>query len=170
MLWLVLGLVILILLAVWVTWTAMRIDRLDARVEGAWQSLDAQLVRRVMALRETVAEREDHNRHGQNVVDQQVRDAAARAVTIEDRALRAAAENDVGAQIAALPADARDERLRAACIQVQTARTFYNDAVRACSALRSQRLPRLLRLGSAAPVPPYFDIDDSPGTGWSGGD
>lgn len=154
MLWLVLGIVVLILLAVWLTWTAMRIDRLNARVEGAWQSLDAQLVRRAMALQET------HAGFG----DQDVRAVTSRALTAEDRPSRAEAENEVGAAIAGLPADAVGERLVIACTQVQTARTFYNDAVRAYAALRSQRLPRLLRLDSATDMPPYFDIDDSPGT------
>lgn len=150
----VLGLVVLILLAVWATWTAMRIDRLDARVEGAWQGLDAQLVRRAMALQDSADKRGDRD----------ARDTTVRALRADDRAARAEAENLVGAEIGALPADARDERLRTACTQVQTARTFYNDAVRAYTALRAQRLPRLLRLGSATPLPPYFDIDDSPGT------
>lgn len=153
-LWLVLGLVVLVLLAVWVTWTAMRIDRLDARVAGAWQSLDAQLVRRAMAL-QAACTHHDETR---------MAELTERALVAADRPSRAEAENAVGAAVAALPADAVDERLRTACIQVQTARTFYNDAVRAYAALRAQRLPRLLRLGAATEVPPYFDIDDSPGT------
>lgn len=153
-LWLVLGLVVLVLLAVWVTWTAMRIDRLDARVAGAWHSLDAQLVRRAMALQSTGAQHEDPL----------LTEVTARALVAEDRSQRAEAENSVGAAVAALPDTALDERLRSACVQVQIARTFYNDAVRAYAALRAQRLPRLLRLGATTAVPPYFDIDDSPGT------
>lgn len=156
----VLGLVVLVLLAAWATWTAMRIDRLHARVEGAWQGLDAQLVRRAAALqRLQTGDRRP-----------QLSELTATAMHVQDRAARAEAENLVGATIGALPPRDRDERLRTACVQVQTARTFYNDAVRAYQALRAQRLPRLLRLGSDTPLPPYFDIDDSPGTAPPGED
>lgn len=154
MLWMVIGLVVLTVLAVWVTWTAMRIDRLDARVAGAWQSLDAQLVRRATALQGAAEHR----------ADQRIRQVTVRALTADDVHERAEAENDVGAVIAELASEHHDERLRTACVQVRTARIFYNDAVRACAGLRSQRLPRLLRLGASTPVPPYFDIDDGPGT------
>lgn len=153
MLWLVLGLIALVLFAVWVTWTAMRIDRLNARCEGAWQSLDAQLLRRALALQNVSVDAADA------VATQQVTATALSA----DRQRRAAAENALSAAIAALPPGRADETLRHACLQVRTARTFYNDAVRAYRALRGQRLPRMLRLGARTEVPPYFDIDDSPG-------
>ena len=39
------------LLAVYVSWTAGRLDRLHARVDASWAALDAQLVRRAAAAR-----------------------------------------------------------------------------------------------------------------------
>ncbi|WP_153504848.1 LemA family protein [Cumulibacter manganitolerans] len=156
MLWLILALVALVLLTAWVTWTAMRIERLGARCEAAWQSLDAQLVRRASALREVT--------HDQMPIASGVHPVVTAALDAR-RDERARAENEISALIAALPAEHVDERLAEACSGVQVARTFYNDAVRAANALRAQRLPRLLGLGRATPVPPYFDIDDAPGTG-----
>ena len=152
--WLILALVALVLLASWVTWTAGRIERLGARCEGAWQSLDAQLVRRGAAL-DAVADRSSEH--------DGVRATGQRALAAP-RDARAEAENAVSAAVAGLPPGVPDDRLSEACIRVKVARTFYNDAVRASTALRAQRLPRMLGLGRATLVPPYFDIDDNPGT------
>ena len=44
--------------------------------------------------------------------------------------------------------------------RVALARRFYNDAVRDTSALRTRRLPVLLRLHASRPVPRFFDIED----------
>lgn len=156
MLWLILALVVLVLLAVWATWTAMRIERLDARVDAAWRSLDAALVRRAMALTEVA---------GSGLPGGARARETAHGAADADRAQRAEAENRVSSVIADLPPEALDEQLRESCARVQIARTFYNDGVRAANALRAQRLPRLLRLGRRAGVPPYFDIDDDPGAG-----
>ncbi|MFV0532547.1 MAG: hypothetical protein ACK5MR_02710 [Cumulibacter sp.] len=202
MLWLILGLVVLVLLAVWVTWTAMRIDRLHARVTAAWRSLDAQLVRRSsewMALQASAdqdppdlatgflatsppsphdaaaALKDNKVRAARPISAHEVEVVAQRdgidPVTSDMASYeRAARENRIGAEIAAMPEAEAHELLRRACTQVQTARTFYNDAVRAYGSLRAQRLPRLFRMGASDPVPPYFDIDDSPGTGHVPGD
>ena len=43
---LVAGVVLLVLIGVYLSWTAGRLDRLHNRVTAAWASLDAQLVRR----------------------------------------------------------------------------------------------------------------------------
>ncbi len=45
--------------------------------------------------------------------------------------------------------------------RVALARRFYNDAVRDTVLLRRRRLPRLLRLGGAQPLPAFFEIDDT---------
>src|SRR5690606_16842005 len=44
--WIALGLVALVLMAWYLTYSAARLDRLHAKVEGALAALDAQLVRR----------------------------------------------------------------------------------------------------------------------------
>lgn len=153
--WLIVGVVVLAALAVWVTWTAGRIDRLGARCEAAWQSLDAALVRRSAVLRDVLEEHPEHPEH---------REPGGKAVHrafAAGREERAAAENVVSGVIARLPETG--EALSEACTRVRVARTFYNDAVRASAALRAQRVPRILGLGRSTPVPPYFDIDDEPG-------
>jgi hypothetical protein len=43
-----------VLLAVYVSWTAGRLDRMHARVDASWAALDAQLVRRAAAARALV--------------------------------------------------------------------------------------------------------------------
>src|ERR1700753_2777704 len=49
--WLVLFVLLAVLLTAWVTFTITRLDRLHARLDAAQSALDAQLVRRVAALR-----------------------------------------------------------------------------------------------------------------------
>jgi hypothetical protein len=44
---------------------------------------------------------------------------------------------------------------------VALARRFYNDAVRDTVSLRRRRMPRLLRLAGAEPLPVFFEIDDT---------
>jgi hypothetical protein len=44
--------------------------------------------------------------------------------------------------------------------RIGLARRFYNDAVRDTCALRTRRLPTLLRLHASRPVPRFFDIED----------
>ena len=51
--------------------------------------------------------------------------------------------------------------LREGAARVQVARRFYNDAVRDTRALRSRRMPRLLRLAGHRALPQFFDIDDT---------
>ena len=51
--------------------------------------------------------------------------------------------------------------LEGAAHQVFLARKFYNDAVAATRSARRRWLVRLLRLAGGAPVPEFFEIDDS---------
>lgn len=158
--WLIVAVVLIVLLAVWITWTANRIDRLFARVEAARASLDAQLVRR-SASAQALAD-EDAAALGESVAAA-IRVAAHGALTA-DEAGREAAENDLGRTLAELDGTGLDGQrlaeLREAATRVGIARRFYNDAVRDLRELRAQRMPRLLRLGARRPVPAFFEIDD----------
>jgi len=59
--------------------------------------------------------------------------------------------------------------LEGAAHQVFLARKFYNDAVAATRAARRTPLVRLLRLAGGAPLPDFFEIEDSlVGTGEAG--
>lgn len=158
--WLIVAVAIVVLLAVWITWTANRIDRLHARVEAARGSLDAQLVRRA-ACAQALAD-EDTAALGAPTAAR-LRQAAHGALTAEEAA-RESAENDLGRALADLDSARLDERrvaeLHDAETRVGIARRFYNDAVGDLRGLRAQRLPRLLRLGARRPVPAPFEIDD----------
>jgi hypothetical protein len=51
--------------------------------------------------------------------------------------------------------------LEAAAHQVFLARKFYNDAVAVTRAARRRWLVRVLRLAGGAPLPEFFEIDDT---------
>jgi hypothetical protein len=50
--------------------------------------------------------------------------------------------------------------LEGTATRIGLARRFYNDAVRDTHALRTRRLPSLLRLHGGRPMPRFFDIED----------
>lgn len=162
--WLVLAVVVAIGLSMWVTFTLTRLDRLHARVDAARAALDAQLVRRAAALQH-VAEAPDTG------VDPAIRSRldqiALEALTLAQPDRRQAVENTVGRAVAELVegSPAIEPRalaeIREAAARVLVARRFYNDAVRDTRALRSRRMPRLLRLAGRVELPEFFDIDDT---------
>jgi hypothetical protein len=161
--WLILAVIAAVLLSMWVTFTATRLDRLHARVDAARAALDAQLVRRAAALL-LVAETASPLSPGRRAACEEI---AEQALSVQDGAERQAAENRVGRAVADLlagpqalaPAVTAD--LREAAVRVRLARRFYNDAVRDTRTLRVRKMPRLLRLAGHAELPPYFDIDDT---------
>jgi len=162
-----------LLVTVYLSWTAGRIDRMHARVETARAALDAQRHRRSsVAIEIAVAGHLD----------------PASAVLVADSAHRAGAappgeeelaENDLTRALAAAFAEppepsgnargtdslARElnllDELEEACRRLQLARRFHNDAVRATAALRAHRVVRWLRLAGHAPAPLAIDFDDS---------
>lgn len=159
---------VVILLGVYVSWRAGRIDRLHARVEGARAALDAALLRRNCVAAELassglldpatsvlLAEAAHDARTGVRPRELAESDLS--------RALRAAFTQP-GFRVS-LSASGRAEELltelEAAAHQVFLARKFYNDAVAATNAARRRPLARLLRLSGRATAPEFFDIDDS---------
>lgn len=150
-----------VVLAVWVMWTATRVDRLHTRTDAARASLDAQLVRRAAAVQALVDADGDWLDSG---LATRMR-TAARAALDADDSTREAAENDLGKVLQELPPGMSDPNLmrdlRDAASRVVLARRFYNDAVRDTRSLRGRRMPRLLRLGGRRPVPAFFEIDDT---------
>jgi hypothetical protein len=162
--WLVFAVVVAILLTLWVSFTATRLDRLHARVDAAQAALDAQLVRRAAALLHVAQgpgiglSEAEHRRY---------EDIAQNAL-IGAPGDRERAENAVGRAVGELvggPAPLQpesDRELREAAERVLIARRFYNDAVRDTRALRARRMPRLLRLAGRRGLPEFFDIDDTP--------
>ena len=168
--WLVLAVVVAVLLTTWVTFTLTRLDRLHARVDAAEAALDAQLVRRAVAVQRLV----DASGPELPAADRASYAAAVRQVTAHGAGdvpaaagQRQAHENAVGravTELLALPVardPAVDSELREAAARVLIARRFYNDAVRDTRALRARRMPRLLRLAGHRAEPDFFDIDDT---------
>lgn len=166
-LWFVLALLVA---GVYLSWTAGRLDRLHARVDGARAALDAQLVRRSAVAMELATS---------GLLDPAsallIADAAhaAREAEGEDRppaesdlsrALRAALDQPEQFEELSSSAEGRQmiAELEAAGRRVVMARRFHNDAVRAARALRAKRHVRYLRLAGHAPPPATFECDDAP--------
>jgi hypothetical protein len=161
--WLVFAVVAAVLLSSWITFTITRLDRLHARVDAALAALDAQLVRRAAALAWLVDSAPDRL----GVAVRKRTSALAQSALAASGPTREVVENDIGKVIAELsdagvllPAGPANE-LAESSRRVLLARRFYNDAVRDTRALRSGRMPRLLRLAGHRPLPQFFDIDDS---------
>ena len=169
---------VVVAVAVHLSWTAGRIDRLHARVEAARNALDAQLVRRAAAARALATH---CTSRGLLAEEGDALLAAAAGALHAPPASREAAENDLSRALrralAALPdAAAADAELgglldevEVAVTRVGLARTFHNEAVRDTRSLRGRRVPRLFQLAGHAPMPEYFEIDDTSVPGPAGG-
>lgn len=162
--------VALIVIGVYLSWLAGRLDRLHVRVEKAWSSLDAQLVRRASVVVELA---------GAGVFDPATavlllgaaRDARdteeeGRELAESDlsRALRAAFDDpvEVGELRESAVAGELVVELAAAVRRVRLARRFHNEAVRVTQLLRRRRLVRSFRLAGRAALPMPFEMDDEP--------
>ncbi|MBM9467053.1 NUDIX hydrolase [Nakamurella leprariae] len=147
--------VVVLLAAVWLWFTANRLDRLHVRTEAAWAGLEGALARRVVATRAVAAaggltpERAAELR------------ALATAADTAPRSGRADAENDLSRVLRTLPADldpALAAELADAQERVVLARRFHNDAVRDTRALRAAWFTRVFGLAGRAALPDYFEI------------
>lgn len=167
-----------VLVGVYVSWRAGRLDRLHARVETARAALDAALVRRSSVALELAAcglldpatslllagAAHDARAAGGPARDGQTAGGPAELAESDlTRALRAAL-GQPGFRAALTARGSADEllaELEAAAHQVFLARKFYNDAVAVTLEARRRWLVRLLRLAGGAPLPEFFEIDDS---------
>jgi hypothetical protein len=158
----------LVLAGVYISWRAGRLDRLHARLEAARFALDAALLRRSAVALELASS---------GVLDpatsvllagaaHDARSApAGREIAESDltRALRAVF-GQPGFRTLLAGRDGAEElltELEGAAHQVFLARKFYNDAVAATRRARRRWLVLLLRLAGTAPLPEFFEIDDS---------
>jgi hypothetical protein len=164
----ILVIAVLALLGVYISWRAGRLDRLHARLEAARFALDAALLRRSSVALELASS---------GLLDpatsvllaaaaHDARSAApGREMAESDltRALRAVF-GQPGFRTLLAGRDGAEEllgELESAAHQVFLARKFYNDAVTATRRARRRWLAVLLRLAGTAPLPEFFDIDDS---------
>ncbi|HET7326641.1 MAG TPA: hypothetical protein VFJ14_05070 [Nocardioidaceae bacterium] len=168
-LWLLVAVLVLGLGAVFMSWTAGRVDRLHHRVEKARAVLDAALFHRSGTAVEIASA---------GIMDPATSllllDAGhgARASAAADREL---AESDLSRALVAAFADAEEvDDLRAdcgarelldelgnACRSVELSRRFHNDVVASARALRSRRVVRWFGLAGHAPLPQTAELDDS---------
>jgi hypothetical protein len=168
--WLALLLLLVLVVGLWLTWTANRLDRMHHRIDVARGTLDAQLLRRSGATLE--------------LASSEVLDPPSRLVLLDaaNHARNAgpdefeAAESDLSQTLRAVfahPADVRHLRedatvrplvdeLARDCVRVELARRFHNDVVVSARALRSRRRVRWLRLAGHAADLRAVDLDDVP--------
>ena len=164
--WLVLIVLVAIVLTSWITFTSTRLDRLHARVDAAQAAMDAQLVRRVAALRHAV-EAGPLEQLTLLVGDRERYLGLAQVALNASGEERQSAENEVGRAVIELWAGpnqlttAAAAELREAAVRVRISRRFFNDAVRDTRALRTRGLPRVLHLAGQRELPRFFDIDDT---------
>ena len=168
--WLVLAALVLVALALWLSWTANRLDRMHHRIDVARATLDAQLLRRSGAALELASS---------EVLDPPSRllllDAAHHARNAAEADFEAA-ESDLSQALRAVFADPAEVRalredtavrplvdeLARDCARVELARRFHNDVVVSARALRSRRRVRWLRLAGRAAQLRAVDLDDVP--------
>ncbi len=169
-LWFVLGFAVALVLGLWLSWTANRLDRMHHRIDVARATLDTQLLRRSGAALELATSETLDPARSLLLVDAAHEARAAEAEGFES------AESDLSEALRAVLADADEVRtlrqdpyvgpllgeLASDCRKVELSRRFHNDIVVSARALRSRRRVRWLRLaGKAAPLE-TIDLDDVP--------
>jgi hypothetical protein len=161
-----------LLVGVYVSWRAGRVDRLHARVEMARAALDVTLLRRSSVASELASSglldpatslllgAAVHGTRGGGTDGGRPRDLAESDLT---RALRAAfSQPDFRASLSGKEgADELLAEVEAAAHQVFLARKFYNDVVAVTRDARRRPLVRVLHLSGNARAPEFFEMDDS---------
>jgi hypothetical protein len=168
--WIAVAGVAVLLLGLYLSWTAGRLDRLHTRIDAARAALDAQLLRRASITQELAtagvldpaasillyqtahAARQAEDEH-REVAESEL-SQALRAVFAEADAVQAVRDAPGGPEAVS--------ELTAAVRRTPMARRFHNDAVRAARAVRRHRVVRWSRLAGHAPFPLAFEMDDEP--------
>jgi hypothetical protein len=180
--WVVVVVSVLLGVAWYLSYSAARLDRLHARVEGALSALDAQLVRRAEATVElansgaldpasalilAAAASESLEAHNGRVGDDLLEGQhfAGREVIESDltEALQIGLTGPVVDELRREPgvaAGAALARVEAAGMRVQLARRFHNDAVKDVQRVRRKAVVRWFRLAGHAELPQTIEFDD----------
>ena len=182
-------LVILLIGVAWyLSYSAARLDRLHAKVEGAMSALDAQLVRRAEAALELAnsgvldpasallvadAATESIERTTEHPVSDDLLDGqhfGGREDVESDlsAALRAALTEPVVTGLREGDDDLVEEaldRIGSSGLRVQLARRFHNDATREVRRVRAKQVVRVFRLAGHAALPEPVTFDDELPTG-----
>lgn len=168
--WMLVVLAVLIVLGWYLSYTAARLDRLHARVEGTYAVLDAALVRRAEATLEVANSGALDPASGLLLADSAESALTAGASAGEremlesalSESLRLALAEPVVGQIRRSEDAGSDalERLAGAGDRVQLARRFHNDAVTQVRQVRRKHLVRWFRLAGHAELPRTVEFDD----------
>lgn len=181
--WVAVVVCLLLVIAWYLSYSAARLDRLHAKVEGALSALDAHVVRRaeaslelgtsgvvdpasgVLLVSAATASLERHNeRSFETDLLEGQHFAGREGVESElSEVLRAALPAEVVHDIRAKgdPGAAVVERVRQAGLRVQLARRFHNDAVKEVQRVRAKRVVRVFRLAGYAALPQTVEFDDA---------
>ncbi|GAA4122601.1 membrane protein [Knoellia locipacati] len=175
---------LVVLGAAWyLSYSASRLDRLHAKVEGAVSALDAQLVRRAEASLELATsgavdpatsllladaasealERHTHQPLSHDPLDGQTFAGREGTETNLTEALRAVLTAETVEELrtdADGPGALSLARVESTALRVQLARRFHNDAVREVRRVRGKAVVRVFRLAGHAALPHPVDFDD----------
>lgn len=172
----VLTIVVVVLVSAWrLTYTAARLDRLHARVEGSLASLDAQLVRRAEMTLELGRSTEFDPATALLLVAHAAAslEAAESAlvthevqevgVPIERCTVESELTDVLSAVVAEWPSNqdaAMHRRFADACVRVELAHRFHNEAVRDVRRVRAKWFVRVFHLAGHTVLPREVDFDD----------
>lgn len=176
-LWVTLIVVLLLVIAWYLSSTAGRLDRLHRRVDAGHVSLDRSLLRRSSVVSE-LASTQEPNPEAAAKLATAAHDA--RRVADADDVTRGLAESALSHLLAAefespetvartaaeLGNTELTDELASTCRRVEMSRRFLNDAVRACTDVRDQWLVRRLGLAGHTAMPEPFEMDDTPPVGF----
>jgi hypothetical protein len=168
--WATVAVVVVVLVGLWLSWTANRLDRMHHRIDVARRSLDAQMLRRSGVALELATSGALDPVRSLLLLDSAHQARAASAGEFES------AESDLSESLRAVFADAEEVRslrgdpnvgellaeLSGACGKVELARRFHNDIVASARMLRSRRRVRWLRLAGRAADLAAVDLDAEP--------
>ena len=175
--------IVVIGVAWYLSYSAARLDRLHAKVEGAMSALDAALVRRAEAALELAnsgvldpasalliadaatesIERTTEHPVTDDLLDGQHFGGREQVESDLSEALRAALTAEVVPELRTRDDDLVTdslERIAASGLRVQLARRFHNDATREVRRVRAKRSVRLFRLWGYAELPEPVEFDD----------
>lgn len=181
--WVIASLAALLGVAWYLSYSAARLDRLHAKVEGALSALDANLVRRAESSLELAnsgaldpasalllasaaaeaLERETDHSLPHDPLDGQTFAGREAVETDLTEAIVATVTAPVMERIVAEDGPAADEldRLLGAGRRVQFARNFHNQAVRDVRRVRGKRVVRWFRLAGYANLPEPVEFNDA---------
>lgn len=164
---------LLLVLGLWLSWTASRLDSMHHRIDIARASLEAQLLHRSGTALELATSGALDPARSLLLVDSA---HSARAAAPEDFE---SAESDLSEALRAVLSDGDEalmlkgdpavgellDELAGDCRKVVLARRFHNDVLVSARTLRSRRRVRWLRLAGRAADDGTVDLDDVPPTG-----